>query len=381
MWAEYGAQWAITCYNNCMKILYVITTTCVGGAEQAMAQLAQYMKEHQAEVRVLSLHTPGAVANQLIKKGFQVDTLDMQSIPTPGQVWKLRQIIKTFQPDIVHAMLYSAIELCRLVRYTCKFTLVTTPHFDMSRQPYMLQALDRTLKSLDKISFAESLSTAQYLIGHQKYLKSKVYLLPNSIDRKRFARNFEKRQMVRTKWGVSLRETVFICVARLSPEKNHITLLKAFKQMLSKHPQARLVLVGDGPERENIELFVSSNDLTGKVILEGQRQDVSAFLSGADVFVLSSNVESLPLSLLESMAAGLPALVTNVGDIPRFVEHGQSGFICKPGDNTLLCCVMTELAVNEPLRKKMGERALQIAEQKLIDNNKAYQKAYEKLVG
>ena len=80
-----------------MKILYVITTTCVGGAEQAMAQLAQYMKENQAEVRVVSLHTAGAVANQLIKKGIQVDSLNMRRMPTLGQIGRLRQIIKTFR--------------------------------------------------------------------------------------------------------------------------------------------------------------------------------------------------------------------------------------------------------------------------------------------
>lgn len=363
-----------------MKILYVITTTCVGGAEQSLAELASYMKQNGAEVKIVSLRTPGAVAKQLVKDGFSVETLDMNAVPTPMQVWKLRQIIQAFQPDLVHAMLYSAIELCRALRYICKFTLVTTPHFDMSRQPYLLQAMDRTLKSMDRMSFAESLSTAQYLIGVQKYLKDRVYLLPNSIDRKRFAPDFKKRQEMRARWGVSMRETVFICVARLAPEKNHLMLLKAFKKMLAKYPQARLVLMGDGAEKNNLELFVTSNDLMGKVIFEGQQRRVDAFLAGADVFVLPSNVESLPLALLEALASALPCLVTKVGDMPLFVEHGKSGFVFKPGDETMLSCVMTELCVNEPLRKKMGEISLQIAEKKLIDNHQAYKKAYEKLI-
>ena len=363
-----------------MKILYVITTTCVGGAEQSMAQLAAYMKQQKATVEIVSLRTPGAVGVQLAKEGFKVHTLDMENIPTPMQVFKLRQIITTFQPDLVHAMLYSAIEMCRVLRYVTKFRLVTTPHFDMSKQPYLLQALDRTLKSMDAMSFAESLYTAQYLIGHQKYLKSRVYLLPNSIDRKRFARDFTKRQQIRAKWGVSMRETVFICVGRLAPEKNQILLLKAFKKMLAKHPSARVVLVGDGPERNNLELFVTSNDLTGKVIFEGEKTQVDVFLSGADVFVLPSNIESLPLALLEALAAGLPCLVSKVGDVPLFVKHGRSGFVFKPGDETMLSCVMTELAVNEPLRKKMGEISLQIAEKKLIDNQQAYYKAYTALI-
>ncbi len=182
------------------------------------------------------------------------------------------------------------------------------------------------------------------------------------------------------KWGVSMLETVFICVARLAPEKNHLMLLKSFKKMLAKCPQARLVLVGDGVEKNNLELFVTSNDLTGKVIFEGQQRQVDAFLAGADVFVLPSNVESLPLALLEALASALPCLVTKVGDMPLFVEHGKSGFVFKPGDETMLSCVMTELCVNEPLRKKMGEISLQIAEKKLIDNHQAYKKAYEKLI-
>ena len=150
--------------------------------------------------------------------------------------------------------------------------------------------------------------------------------------------------------------------------------------MLAKHPSARVVLVGDGPERNNLELFVTSNDLTGKVIFEGEKTQVDVFLSGADVFVLPSNIESLPLALLEALAAGLPCLVSKVGDVPLFVEHGRSGFVFKPGDETMLSCVMTELAVNEPLRKKMGEISLQIAEKKLIDNQQAYYKAYTALI-
>ncbi len=363
-----------------MKILYVITTTCVGGAEQSLAQLAAYMKEQKAEVKVVSLRTPGAVGVQLAKAGFSVETVDMDNIPTPIQLFKLRKIITAFKPDLVHAMLYSAIEACRILRYFTKFKLVTTPHFDMSKQPYLLQAVDRTLKSMDSMSFAESVYTAQYLIGHQNYLKDRVYLLPNSIDKKRFARDFVKRQQIRAKWGVSLREVVFICVARLAPEKNQLLFLKAFKNILAKHPAARAVLVGDGPEKNNLELFVTSNDLTGKVIFEGQQTRVDEFLSGADVFVLPSNIESLPLALLEALAAGLPCIASQVGDIPLFVEHGRSGFIFKPGDETMLSCVMTELAVNEPLRKKMGEISLQIADKKLINNQQAYYKAYQKII-
>lgn len=365
---------------NYMKILYVITSTQTGGAEHALAGLVLALcPRHQ--IRVVCLNPLGTVGEMLQQQGVWVTSLGAPKLPNWRTVSQLRDIIKDFQPDLVHAMLLRAVELCRFVHLLQPFKLVTTLHFDLSRKSIAVRGVDRFLRRQDTLTFAESLFTGKYLVTQQKYPKDKVYFLPNSVDRNLFVKEAEKREKMLKKYGFSDKNTVFVCVARLAPEKNHLHLLESFRDVYSNNKSVRLLLVGDGPERPNLEVFCEMNHLQDVVFFVGETTEVAEYLNLADVFVLISTIESLPLALLEAISMGLPCVVSNVGDMAAVVRHGQNGFVLPdPADTGLLSCFLTEMAHSAGMRETMSAASLQIAQERLLDVNAEYEKVYNQLV-
>ena len=344
-----------------MKILYVCTTTDRGGAETALYRLAVAAKQAGHEVKVISLKTLGPVADLFKQADVPVMSLDLQGkfrpVQTAGVLARLIREIKTFHPDLVHAFLYRAIQFCRLARRKEDFILVTTAHYNPAEISWWKRLIDRVLRVEDSVSTAESHSTEQYLLNKQKYPSSQVRLIANGIDATVFAPNAVERAKYRKKYGFTNEEVVFCCVARLSKEKNHQLLLQSFAAVHAKNPATRLILVGDGPEKSNLEGFLAKKGLKKSVLLTGDVSDVRHFLWAADVFIMPSFVESLPLSLLEAALCGLPAIVSKVGDMAQVVAHGKTGFVFNGRDPILLSVLMAELIENAPLRKQMGENA------------------------
>ncbi len=359
-----------------MRILYVITSTDMGGAEQSLVSLVQTLGSLHT-VRVVCLKPLGLLAGDLRSSGAEVVSLEMKGAGL-GTVSKLVRQISTFQPDVVHAMLFRAIEFARLACAGRNIPLITTPHFDLSKKPHWMRALDKALKSLDTVSCAESVSTYRFLVENQHYVKTKTVLVENSIKKSLFFKdNFLKSRMRHEK-KISDTDVVFICVARFAKIKNQHTLLRAFAKMVSHCLQAKLILVGDGPERTNLEKLVHSLKISEKVLLPGVQNNINEWLNMADVFVLVSVEESLPLSLLEAQQVGLPCIVSKVGDMPRQIEHGQNGFVCNAKDEMLISCLLTELYENAELRQKMGETSLQKCMQK-TDVSQQYQQLYQQI--
>ena len=360
-----------------MKILYIISSTQTGGAEKALSVLTKAVSKSGNQVKVLCIKRLGNVAVEMERNGIEVKSIHSK---LPGKViQKIREEVKSFQPDIVHAMLFRAIEYARLACAGTKVKLIVTPHFDLSKKPFLLRLLDRLLKVQDTLTVAESLSTADYLIKHQRYDKNKVYLLPNSIDKTQFYKDITLREQERARYGFHVKTIVFICVARLAGVKDPMTLLQAFRNVWLRHPQVRLIYVGEGEERAKMERYIRQSGMKDCVILAGEQSQVNAYLNMADVFVLPSLEESLPLALLEALQVGLPCVVSNVGDMPNWVEHGKNGYVFQPQDITLLSCFLNLLVENESTRLEMGENSLEKASQ-ITDNLTHYQQIYQQVV-
>ncbi len=360
-----------------MKILYVITSTHTGGAEKALVALVkESLKENQ--VKVVCLKELGPVAQEVVAAGGEVVSLKMKGIFPFGIVKKLQAEIDSFQPDIVHAMLFRGIEFARLACAGKNIKLISTPHFDLSKKNYLLRFLDMLLKDLDTLTVAESFSTARYLVEKQKYRKNKVFLLPNGVDKTAFFPDSSIRSVMRKKYGFTPEHTVFISVARLSFVKDPLTLLQAFRNVYRLNPLARLVLVGEGEEFAKLQSFIQQSKLEDVVLLAGGQTNVNDWLNMADVFVQVSVEESLPLSLLEALQVGLPCIVSKVGDMPLWVEHGKNGFVLPPKDITLLSCFMMEV-LSDTKRDEMKKHSVEIS-QRITDTSPQYQHLYQQVL-
>jgi glycosyltransferase involved in cell wall biosynthesis len=144
---------------------------------------------------------------------------------------------------------------------------------------------------------------------------------------------------------------VVISVTRLQAPKDTTTLVRALG--LVERP-CRCLVVGDGPERASVEAAIAAQDGRAPVELLGDRSDVGELLADADVFVLSSRSEGMPLSILEAMAAGLPVVASSVGGIPELVRDGETGRLVPPGNEGSLATALEETLDDPELRARLG---------------------------
>src|SRR5262249_45368506 len=145
--------------------------------------------------------------------------------------------------------------------------------------------------------------------------------------------------------GIMPGERVILAVGRLSREKGHAVLIRAFSGLL-RHDhrlRAKLVLVGDGPERRRLQRAAVSFGVEDCVVFTGQVGDVRPYYKAADVLVLPSYTEGSPNVLLEAMAAGLPVVATAVGGVPEIVTDGESALLTPPGDSQRMAAAMSAL--------------------------------------
>jgi glycosyltransferase involved in cell wall biosynthesis len=148
---------------------------------------------------------------------------------------------------------------------------------------------------------------------------------------------------------------VVLCLARLAPEKNPASVVRAFSQI--KNLGAKLVFVGSGPLETELKAAVRQLGLENRVRFLGSRIDGPALCGAADLVILASTQEGMPNALLEAQAAGRPVVATQVGGVSEIVTSGETGFLVPPGDDSALANALDKILSDEPLRKSMGGRA------------------------
>lgn len=163
-------------------------------------------------------------------------------------------------------------------------------------------------------------------------------------------------------YGVSGK--ILLGVGRYVPQKNYALLLSALRLLLDQGYDASLVLVGEGSERPNLEQQIADLHLHGRAVLTGYRQDVPAFLQSADVFVMPSDFEGLPIAHVEAMFCGLPAVVSRY--VPSLEIAGASSLVCKRSPESIAEQVR-RLLDDENLRQELAEQGKRIAQEYTID--------------
>jgi glycosyltransferase involved in cell wall biosynthesis len=157
--------------------------------------------------------------------------------------------------------------------------------------------------------------------------------------------------------GISPQDFLLVCVARLSEQKQLDILLSAVSRAVRSDVCCKCVILGDGPLRKELEQQALSLNLPGIVFFEGYREDVRPYLQAGSAFVLTSQREGLPISILEAMACGLPCIVTRVGGNPEVVTHGVDGIVVSPGSVEEVAEAISYLSTHPKERAEMSRMA------------------------
>jgi glycosyltransferase involved in cell wall biosynthesis len=261
---------------------------------------------------------------------------------------ELVRVLRRERPDIVHANSSKAGVLGRLAASFAgvPIRIFTVHGWAFSAHSGVASLLyrwaDRLMRPLTTVTICVSdTDRARGLAAHTCTAETTV-VIPNAIDVEQAptARRERARPLI-------------VAVGRLKAPKDFSTLVRAFAQLPSSSFDA--AIVGDGPDRAELETAIGELGIGERVILLGERNDVPRLLARADIFVLSSASEGLPVSVLEAMGAGLPVVGTRVGGVPELVVDGETGLLVEAGDPDSLAAALGTLVEDAELRQRMGD--------------------------
>ncbi len=337
-------------------MVFLLPTLEVGGAERQIAALAVAMDRNRFRPHVACQHALGPVAEDLRAGGVPVHLLGGGSRLDPQFFRRSADLLRRERAQVILAHGFSTGVAARVAGYVAGVPVRilaehSTGERDMSP---MRHRVNRCLAPLTSAWVSVAASQRDYLLRTKRVPASRLHVIPNGIDVAPFP-DREGGARVRAAWGFSGEDRVAGMLAALRPEKDHKTFLLAARFVADELPDARFAIVGDGPLREEIAREVAVLDLGGRVVLAGRRADVPAVLSAFDVSVLcSTDVETLPLAFLESMAAGLPLVGTRVGGLPELIEPDANGSLVRPRDPRGLADAMLPVLRDPEHARRLG---------------------------
>lgn len=374
-----------------IKILRIINRFNLGGPTFNAAYLTKYIgdefetlliggeKDETEESSTFILDsldlTPTIIPEMKREIGFKEDKIAYK---------KLKDIIKEFQPDIVHTHASKAGTLGRMAAYKCKVpVIVHTFHGHVFHSYFgktktiFYKNIERYLaKKSTKIVAISEIQKNELAIQHKICNKNKVTVVPLGFDLSRFQEDYESKRIdFRKHYLIEDDEVAIGIIGRLVPIKNHTLFLDAINQALKKsNKKVRVFIIGDGEEKENLIQHCKELKLDVTEFNQHKKKATITFTSwvknvdwanaGLDIIALSSLNEGTPVSLIEAQAANNPIVTTNVGGVENVVLKDKTGFVVSSENVDDFSEALLKLVENDVLRKQMGEKGWEFVKEK-----------------
>ena len=341
-------------------VLHLIDGLKIGGAEILLRELSVGLVRRGFHVSI-GYSSSGPLVQELAALGLSLTRLPRLMRIDPLLFFGMISLIRRESPQIVHTHLFKSDFHGRLAaRIAGTPVVVSTLHsVDRWAQERSLgRSYGWTARFADRL-IAVSEDVRRFHVAQTGVSEEKLVIIENGVDIGRFAGLESAGRAIRKELGFDHTALVFGIVGRLTPPKDHSTFLKAAELILQKAPQARFLIVGDGPLRKDLALQAQKIGLGEALIFTGLRKDIPAVLAALDVLVFSSLWEGLPVALLEGMSAARPVVATAVGGIPEVVVPDKSAFLVPPGDADALAQACLRLASDSATRRSMGQAGLE----------------------
>lgn len=300
---------------NRIKILHVIGTMDMGGAETFLMNILRSADRHRFKFIFLCFENKQFdYEKELVTLGAKV--VRIPDAKRSGPIRHIRDIIQILRAesvDIIHSHTYYN-SMFALIAGKLSGTKVRITHSHNTRaenSPSIVKNIyfrisSIVINTLSTSRIACGQDAGKALFGHKSFL-----VITNGIKIQDFVYSTVKRSEIREELGINNDETVLLNIARFSTQKNHDFLIDIYCAYIKSNPKSKLILVGDGHLRRAIERKVEKLGISQKVIFAGKRSDTSSLYSSADLFILPSLYEGLPVTMVEAQANGLPSVISD----------------------------------------------------------------------
>ena len=348
--------------------MFVLTSPVRGGVEEVVLGLLQRLDP--SEFR-LWLAAPRPLLDALAPDvaGVAVDAIAVraESWLGGGEIGRLAAFMRRVRPDVVNPHLFRSTAVAApLARAAGIGRVVETYHGREAWRRGPLRGrfvLDRLVSTLLTRVIAVSQGAREFLVRGKGYPAHKIVVVPNGRDLGRFVPG-RHREPVRKELGLDRGAPVVGVVGRLEAQKGHVHLLDAWPLVTRAHPDARLLLVGEGSLRDALARQAGRLGIAESVSFTGFRSDVPRILDAVDIVALPSLHEGMPLTVIEASAAGRPVVATAVDGTPEVVIDGRTGRLVPPADPAALARALGDLLDDPATAERMGREGFRWARER-----------------
>ncbi len=356
--------------NNYPKILHLRASGALLGAENVVIEIAQHSQQYGFEsiigIPLLETDPKPDFASEAEKLELNVQIFHYSSTFSTALAKRIKHYVKENQVDLIHAHGYQEDFYAWFARLN--IPLVATNHLwkktDIKLKLYAwLDA--RILKRFDQV-IAVSRPICHELTD-AGISKNKVNLISNGVNIAKFSSQIEEAAKLTLKQslGIPPNSVVIGMISSLTSEKGHRYAIQALKNALSRLSRSiTLLIVGDGDYKNEIAREVDNLKISDHVIFTGTRRDIPEILSILDIYIISSLIEGLPISMLEAMASKLPVIASDVGDIGSVINDGENGYLVPATDTQAMTENIITLVNNPEIRQILAKNALTDIEKK-----------------
>ncbi|MGD0018756.1 MAG: glycosyltransferase [Candidatus Limnocylindrales bacterium] len=339
-----------------VRVVEVMATGTNGGAQEHVFSLASRLNLARYDVRVVSL-SHGSSVRRLQKAGIEASVIDEPDDRLA--VLALAEELAAFEPEVVHNHMYRAevvgtLAALHLGEKGCRRpAVISTVHSSRVRCVEDREKLRQLTPLMDRLIVVSK--AIERKIADEGRRGAPVSLIYNGVDLQRYNHQ-QPCCTLHEDYKIDPDAPIVGVVARLEAEKGHRTLLDAWPLVLAVVPNAWLLVVGEGSERDSLEAQADILGISGRVVFTGRREDVPAVTAALDISVLPSYREAQGLSVLEAMALSRPVVASAVGGIPEMIEDGVSGLLVPPHDCDALAAAIIRLLTDHPLADTVARR-------------------------
>lgn len=324
-----------------MKITFVTATLTSGGSERVMSIVANKMQERGYEVEIICLNDQ--IVFYPINEGIKITHVEVEAgtKSLPKKLWWFRKHIQKTRPDVVIAFMVSVYTVTLLALIGIDIPVISSVRNDPA---YSNLRKKITRKLLLPRSAHIVVQTQQIKKFFNKSIQNMTTVIYNPVNEKVF------------KLQPAKKENRIISVGRLYPQKDQKTMIEAFANVSEHHPDWKLVIFGEGPERKALESLVERLKVKDKVILPGRSENIIDELNKSKIFCLSSIYEGMSNALVEAICVGLPIVTTKVSGTEELINNGENGFIVNIGDKESMVKALTKIIEDENLQNQFAEK-------------------------
>ena len=317
-----------------------------------MVEICKQLAEH-VDSTVCCLDEKGALAAELEQVGIPVVTLARQPGFHPGLARQVAEVIRSHEIEVIHCHQYSPYVYGLMASLITRVRLVYTEHGRLSSVPTKKRRLINPLLAMLPGQLCAVSEDLRRHMVREGFPGRHIRVVHNGIDPGERTTS-ARRGAIRASLGISADVFVTGTAGRLVAVKNMPVMLQAHAVLLERLPSARLLIVGDGPERAALEQQASALGIGGAVTFTGYRSDVRELMAAFDVYLNSSLYEGVSLTILEAMASAMPVIASPVGGNPEVVIDQETGYLI-PSRPQAIADALARLAADGRLRRTLGD--------------------------